>query len=385
VELSEYQYYEFQAVDRPLTQQEMAELRALSTRATIKPTRFQNVYHYGDFKGDPLAVLERYFDAYLYVANWGTHLFMLRLPERLMDQQTAQSYAIDGSLDVHGRVDVVILAFTSTDDEGSGWIQDDEAASWMPALLPLRAELASGDLRTLYLGWLAGAEAGKLDDEEVEPPVPPRLDRLSPPLKSLAEFLRISDDLLDVAAATSAGLPGEPSADDIEHWIATLPLAEKDGLLNRLVTGNESHLRAEIIRRVRTAKAPRLDASAGIRSVGELLAKADEQADVRRRQAAEREASERARLERERADARSKYFSGLIGQEDQLWQRIDALTDAKRPKEYDQAVELLKDLHELSVLYSSEHAFAARLAALRDRCAKRPSLIDRLNRAGLQA
>lgn len=31
--MSEYQYYEFQAVDRPLTGTEMAELRALSTRA----------------------------------------------------------------------------------------------------------------------------------------------------------------------------------------------------------------------------------------------------------------------------------------------------------------------------------------------------------------
>jgi hypothetical protein len=31
--VSEYQYYEFQAVDRPLTEREMRELRAYSTRA----------------------------------------------------------------------------------------------------------------------------------------------------------------------------------------------------------------------------------------------------------------------------------------------------------------------------------------------------------------
>jgi hypothetical protein len=52
--MSEYQYYEFQAIDRPLTKQEMAEVRSLSTRATITPTRFVNVYHWGNFKGDPL-------------------------------------------------------------------------------------------------------------------------------------------------------------------------------------------------------------------------------------------------------------------------------------------------------------------------------------------
>jgi hypothetical protein len=46
--MSEYQYYEFQAVDRLLTQREMAELRALSARATITPTRFTNVYNWGN-------------------------------------------------------------------------------------------------------------------------------------------------------------------------------------------------------------------------------------------------------------------------------------------------------------------------------------------------
>jgi len=36
--MSEYQYYEFQAVDCPLTPDEMAELRAISTRARITLT-----------------------------------------------------------------------------------------------------------------------------------------------------------------------------------------------------------------------------------------------------------------------------------------------------------------------------------------------------------
>jgi hypothetical protein len=67
--MSEFQYYEFQAIDRALTKTEMAELRALSTRATITPTRLQNEYHWGNFKGDPLTLMERYFDVHLYFAN----------------------------------------------------------------------------------------------------------------------------------------------------------------------------------------------------------------------------------------------------------------------------------------------------------------------------
>lgn len=42
--MSEYQYYEFAAIDRPLTRAEMAELRAVSTRAVITPSGFVNHY-----------------------------------------------------------------------------------------------------------------------------------------------------------------------------------------------------------------------------------------------------------------------------------------------------------------------------------------------------
>ena len=149
--MSEYQYYEFQAVDRPLSKEDMAELRTLSTRATITPTRLQNVYHFGSFKGDPLTLMERYFDAFVYVANWGTHQLMLRLPSGTLDPEVARTYAIEGFLDVHARKDCIILELVSEDEEGGGWVEDEESENWMPALLPLRADLLAGDLRALYI------------------------------------------------------------------------------------------------------------------------------------------------------------------------------------------------------------------------------------------
>ncbi len=78
--MSEYQYYEFHAVDRPLTAKEMAELRSYSTRARITPTTFINDYSWGTFKGDEDAWMERYFDAFLYIADWGTRVLKLALP-----------------------------------------------------------------------------------------------------------------------------------------------------------------------------------------------------------------------------------------------------------------------------------------------------------------
>jgi hypothetical protein len=79
--MSEYQYYEFRAVDRPLSKQEMGALRAISSRAEIAPTSFVNTHNWGDFKGNPDALMKKYFDAFVYVANWGTQASYVCGPE----------------------------------------------------------------------------------------------------------------------------------------------------------------------------------------------------------------------------------------------------------------------------------------------------------------
>jgi len=37
-----------------------------------------NTYQFGDFRGRPAQALEQYFDAMLYLANWGTRRLMFR-------------------------------------------------------------------------------------------------------------------------------------------------------------------------------------------------------------------------------------------------------------------------------------------------------------------
>jgi hypothetical protein len=50
--MSEYQYYEFQAIDRPLDRAAQDALRSISSRARITATSFTNHYEWGDLKGD---------------------------------------------------------------------------------------------------------------------------------------------------------------------------------------------------------------------------------------------------------------------------------------------------------------------------------------------
>lgn len=68
--MSEYQYYEFQAIDRPLSDKEQTEVDSYSSRAEVTPTRAVFTYSYGDFRGDPQKVLQKYFDAMLYMTSW---------------------------------------------------------------------------------------------------------------------------------------------------------------------------------------------------------------------------------------------------------------------------------------------------------------------------
>lgn len=379
--MSEYQYYEFQAIDRPLTEKEMAELRTYSMRARITPTSFVNDYSWGSFNGDEDVWMEKYFDAFLYLANWGTHILKLRLPARLLDAKTARSYCAGERASVRERHGKVILTFASEDEDGGDWVEGD---GHLASLISVRAELGRGDLRALYLGWLLCGQNGDLDDDDLEPPVPPGLAQLSASLESLVEFLRIDPDLVGVAATASPPLVvAEPKPADVRSWLAKLPSDEKDELLARVVTGDAA-VASELIQRMRGrgGVADAGSASPRRRTVAELLREAEHAADERRRVAAEKAAKEKARRERAAAAARIKHLDKLAGTEPTLWKRVEELVATKQPKRYDEALMLLTDLRDLAARKDGD-VFRRRLEALRTEHARKPSLIERLQRAGL--
>ena len=326
--MSEYQYYEFRAIDRPLGQAEMDELRAFSTRAEITPTSFTNTYQWGDFKGNPATLMDRYFDAFLYVANWGTHRLMFRIPRRSLDVAAASAYCDDETLSLKAKKQHIVLEFSSDDEEGDEWT---EGERWMSSLISIRSELMRGDYRALYLGWLASLKSHFRDeadwdeedpdgDDRIEPPVPPGLAKLSAPLRALAEFLRVEDELIDAAAAGSAGEPpAEPSRPELARWVERLPAADKDAYLLRfLAEEGDLPLRAEMSRRFREAIVPsgaRPVPETERRSVARLLADRDVLVAEKSRKASERAAGERARHDLEQAEARAKYLDDLARRE----------------------------------------------------------------------
>jgi len=274
--VSEYQYYEFLALDRPLTTAEQAGVRQLSTRARITATSFTNEYERGGFKGSPDELMRRYYDAHLYFANWGTHRVMFRLPRTLLDPGLAQQYCVDPQVSVSATRDHVILDLISEDEPG---YQEEDLRGGMAAIVGARSELAAGDLRPLYLAWLSGygtweRDEDAFDDEDaevVEPPVPAGLGSLTASQRALADFLRVDADLLRVAAETSPARPGvRHDPHTLAAHIAGLPDGEKDRLLGLVAADQAARAQTELLRGLRGQSGDE-SGSGPRRTVAELL------------------------------------------------------------------------------------------------------------------
>src|SRR6202030_484592 len=118
-------------------------------------------------------------------ANWGTRILKLRVSSRLLDRATAGAYCIGESASVREHEGKTILTFLSEQEEHE-WPEESDALS---VLTPIRAQLGRGDLRSLYLGWLLSVQAGEVEDDEIEPPVPAGLKDLDGSLARLVDFL----------------------------------------------------------------------------------------------------------------------------------------------------------------------------------------------------
>jgi hypothetical protein len=381
--MSEYQYYEFRAIDRPLTQQQMAALRSLSSRAEIDSRSFVNVYNYGDFRGSPEELMQEYFDAHLYVANWGTNKLAFRLPRELVDLAAFEPYFDDEFNVLTVTDDFVVVRFRSDLEGGEGWI---DGEGMIEDLLPVREELLAGDLRALYLAWLSAVTAEYRDEQDeetlLEPPVPPGLQSLTAAQKAFAAFMRVDDDLLVAAAeqSTKSAAGSVPGPEELAAWLAREPAARKEGWLLELLTEEGLGPRREILRGLQKAHtAPAAPAAGKRRTLAELLRRAKQQEEVRKAAAAAARAAATAR----KAAVRARYLDGLAGQEKKLWDQAEAAIETKKPAGYDQAITLMKDLRDLAERQGKGADVRKRIEALRARHTAKTAFVRRLRDAGL--
>ncbi len=369
--MSEYQYYEFLAIDRPIDRAGQDALRSISSRARITATSFTNHYDWGDFGGDPRRLVEQWFDLHLYLANWGDRRLMMRLPARLLDRGklTAFLAGVDW-VEVWTSGESLIVDIAPEHEAPDYW--DEDGSGWLTGLAPLRADILSGDLRVFYLLWLMAVEYQLVADDELEPL--PGIGPLTGPLEAFAAFFDLDMDLV-TAAAELAGDAVSASSSDLHETVAALPRDEMLELLLRVVDG-DPHVAAELRHKARESRT----SSTERRTVAQLRVRAQQVGQERQQAELERREAERLRQVKEAEEARDARLIALRQRGEGVWPELEAEIERRNAPGYDRAASLLLDLEALAERDGGQLEFGRRLASIRLRHANKGKFIERLAR-----
>ena len=380
--MSEYQYYEFLAIDRPLTSEEMADLRALSTRAHITPVSFTNEYNWGNFKGDPDKLMQRYFDAHVYVANWMAAIFMVRLPIEALPKETAKAMAVPYILDFKATRTHWVITWHLEESENYDRFGMEDGRGWMARLAPVREELLRGDIRSLYIGWLAAVTKEMMDDDEMEPLAVSGLGSLTSAHQALAEFLEVDEDLLAGAGiGNPASQEDKISQQETDAWIDSLPQDEVTAVLKQLLEGKgrqaERTLKNRFAAWRRGLQTDKTEAPR--RTVGELRQNAEEAEQLRK----EKQKRDRKRREIKRRKEREAYLKNLARDFPKAWKTVQETVERGSGLAYKEACSALVDMSEAYALHANRKGFQQDLKKFMLNHMRRKTLIQRLVKAGI--
>lgn len=372
--MSEYQYYEFVAIDGPISDEGWRYARGCSSRAQVSRFRWHNVYHFGDFHGNAETLLN-YYDAHFYIANWASVRLGLALPAATPPRKAVEPYLRKGRRyevtltlrEVNGRC----LVWWDRNEEGGWWEAEGEGA--IDQLIGIREELLRGDYRALFLGWLADFDPeesmNSKDQGALLPPVPAGLDQLSPAQTALVRYFPVDGDVLAVAASLSPTsiLERLPAATVIQG----LSVSEMRDLLERVAEGQGSKVMAELSR---LATPPPSASGIPTLSCWEFAAKILQVREARCREEARAKAAQRKR----EAEARRERLTTVKQQADTIWSSLDGLMNQKTTAAYEQVAAHLEELRDAYDQANECATFQRRLATFREHYAHRPAMMRRI-------
>ncbi|MFH0780604.1 MAG: hypothetical protein V2B20_01435 [Pseudomonadota bacterium] len=373
--MSEYQYYNFRAIDRPLSSAEMKHLRNISSRAEITPVSFINEYNWGDLKANPRDLMRQFFDVHVYLANWGSAVLMLRLPRETLDEKIVNAFAVDGYFEAEIIAEYWLLTWSLGESDDYQDFEE-EGSSWMARLAPLREELLRGDLRSLYIGWLQVVTADDTD-LEMEPMVVDGLNDLTATQQALAEFLLVDPDIL-VAAGSGREARKEVEPTTLDAWLAKLPPEEVRGYLKQMLAGQGPQAERAL---KRSFAEWRSQASPGSRrTVVELRSLAEQAEKVRlaREREARRKAEADAKRKREATlNILARDFAGV-------WKRVHEEACRSCASAYDIVCRQLIDLRDAYNLQGDSETFRLEFQRFMAEHGRRKALVTRIDKAGLR-
>ncbi len=378
--MSEYQYYEFLAIDRPLSEKELDAVRSTSSRASITPNSFTNVYHWGSFKGDPLNLMRRYYDAQVYMANWMSATFMLKVPKNAIPEKMTRAVSEKYILDFDETAEHWIITWNLSDSENDDRFGMEDGTGWMVRLIPIRDELMRGDYRSLYIGWLAAVSQGAVDDEAEEPFLPAGLGTLTAAQQALADFIDVDVDLLAGAGMGTPSLKANPKIlPDMDEWLDSVPPQEIRALLKQVLEGRGQQAERALKNRFSSWQRERTPSASEnpCRFVEELLANAEKAEALRleKQKTKERKAGE------EKNRQRNAALEKLAKDFPTAWKKVNKTVETASGRAYDLAAVLLTDLSDAYKAHRSTAEFNIEMKRFMDNHGRRKALITRLEKA----
>lgn len=379
--MSEYQWFHFRAIDQPLSDYALEFMRRQSTRASISRWEFTNEYHFGDFHGDTPEMLRQGYDVHLHYANFMVRHLAFRLPELPCDEKTFRQFAVEDDLDWQEDTNSTAGILWVTPDAHefeADYFEDLE--SMLSRISPAREMLQQGDLRPLYLFWLACC----YDEAYPQPPVPAGLQGIEDGkaddcLLAIVEFLEIDHDLLAIAIEKS---PPAPESTDSRHITKAWLSGQSDSALRNLVEQllTEAGTRQRVLREIRDDSGESLWPCAETsQTYGELWEDAQKLQQIREE---ERQKAKRIRQEKQRqADqkARKQHLKRIVDNPQAVIRRIDQCVGTKNRKGYKEATSHLRDFADAL----GSDAAQCEADRLRREFPGRSALLDELARAGL--
>ncbi|MGB3225628.1 MAG: hypothetical protein WBB23_22760 [Desulforhopalus sp.] len=378
--MSEYQYYNFRAIDNPLSPEQMEHLRNISSRAEITPVSFVNEYYWGDLHANPRDLMLDFFDIHVYLANWGSAVLMLRLPREALDKQTLEAFTVDSYFEVESVSDYWLLTWSLGESNDYDLFEEGEGDSWMTRLAPLREELLRGDLRSLYIGWLQAVTVVESMDEEQEPMALDSLGNLTAAQQALAEFLAVDPDLL-AGAGIGSRTDTRKEKDGVAHnaWLDTLSREEIQRYLHQMLTGQGAQAERSLQRNFAAWQSEANPDTQMCRTVEELWQLADQSQKVRLAQ----QAKARKKAEAETRRKRETYLTLMAKNFGGAWKVVHKDADRGCASGYDSACRQLIDLRDAYDLQGNRNIFQQEFKNFLSEHKQRKALMTRLKSAGI--
>jgi hypothetical protein len=257
--VSEYQYVVFQAVDGPLSDEQLAFAQRQSARAEVSRWSLSVEYHYSSFRGDVDGLLRRGYDVYLQHTNYGSREIKLRLPGGTPFAKSVWAKYVDGEQlnwksDTKGSGGILTLRpFHEAGDLDEVW----ETQKYLDAAIHVRERLMSGDLRALYLLWLCAADDDYNDPEEmIEPPVPHGIAESATYGGEILTFFGLDPLLLVAAGKDVNSAPTDESQDLAARWVNALDEQPAKDMLLRFLNGDTAGVKANLLAEIRDSQTP---------------------------------------------------------------------------------------------------------------------------------